>query len=551
MLYISKRNLSLLLIFTLLSVATCKRKISNNDTSNPQRVSVLTQHNNNTRSGWNDQESLLTTSNVNVKQFGKLFDLPVDDQVYSQPLVVGNLYIDNGLHNVVYIATVNNSIYAYNGDTGKLYWEKNYTASGMYPPKNTDMTGACGGYYHDFSGHIGIVGTPVIDKNTKTIYFVARSTDGNTFVQYLHAVNIVNGNENSGSPVKITANYKGNGAGSVNNLISFDAQRQNQRQGLTLSNGTIYITFSSHCDWGPYHGWVLGYDASTLKQQINYNDTPNGYAGGMWESGNGMAADAQGNLYVVAGNGTVGDSGNPTNLTNRAESAMKLTPSGSSLHVTSYFTPYSYQQLNHHDLDYGGMGAFLIPNSNYYVTGGKDGNLYLLNKDNMGGYQSASNNIQETIPLDSTANLHCQPAFYRGSSKSFVYVWSENDKLRAIPYNRNSSLLEKSNEIISDITGPGGQNGAVLSVSSNGSQDGTGILWASYAANGDAEHSVTPGILRAFDASDVTKELWDNKQNASRDGAGNYAKFSAPTIANGHVYLPTFSNKVVVYGLLK
>ncbi|TMQ03963.1 MAG: hypothetical protein E6J90_52565 [Deltaproteobacteria bacterium] len=369
-------------------------------------------------------------------------------------------------------------------------------------------------------------------------------------MQDLHAVDIVSGREVGGSPVRITASSTGNGDGSVNNVIGFDPQKQNQRQGLTLANGIVYVTFSSHCDWGPYHGWILGYDAATLQRRIVYNDTPNGYAGGLWESGMGMAADAQGNLYVVTGNGTVGDSGDATKLTNRGESALKLIPSGSTLQVASYFTPADYQALNDTDIDYGTMGALLIPNSSYFLTGGKDGNLYLVNKDNMGGWTSSANQVQQVVPLGSSANMHCQAAYYKGSTKEFIYVWSENDVLRAIPFDRGSNLLDRTGEIAyTGVGGPTGQSGAVLSVSSNGSTDGTGILWASYAKSGDAESFVSPGILRAFDANDVTRELWNNQQNAARDGAGMYAKFAPPTIANGHVYLPTFSNKVVVYGL--
>jgi hypothetical protein len=269
----------------------------------------------------------------------------------------------------------------------------------------------------------------------------------------------------------------------------------------------------------------------------------------MWESGTGMAADGAGNLYVVTGNGTVGDAGDPTNATNRGSSALKLTPTGSTLRVASYFTPYNYQYLNDYDLDYGGMGALLIPNSTLYLTGGKDGNLYLLNKDDMGGYLSSSNQVQQVVTLSNNANMHCQATYYKGSSREFVYVWSENDPLRAIPLVRATNLLSPQSQILSSAAGPTGQSGAVLSVSSNGSQDGTGILWASYASSGDAEHAVSPGILRAFDANDITRELWNNQQNSARDGAGNYAKFASPTIANGHVYLPTFSNRVVVYGL--
>jgi hypothetical protein len=268
----------------------------------------------------------------------------------------------------------------------------------------------------------------------------------------------------------------------------------------------------------------------------------------MWESGTGMAADATGNLYVVTGNGTVGDAGDPTSSINRGSSALKLTPTGLTLRVASYFTPFNYQFLNDNDLDYGGMGALLIPNSSLFLTGGKDGNLYLLNKDDMGGYLPSSNQVQQVVPTSGNANMHCQAAYYKGSSKEFVYVWSENDPLRAIPFDRASNLLSAQSQVFSTAAGPTGQSGAILSVSSNGSQDGTGILWASYAYSGDAEHAVSPGILRAFDANDVTKQLWNNQLNP-HDASGYYAKFAAPTIANGHVYLPTFSNRVVVYGL--
>src|SRR5260370_3456405 len=252
----AKRTLPLPLVLLLL--ATCKDTLTNTSPPNPQSVAVLTQHNDNTRSGWNDHETALTTSNVNVRQFGTVFTLLVDDQVYAQPLVVGHVSVGGGDHNVVYIATVNNTLYAYDGDDGKLYWQRSFTAPGMRPPRNTDIAGApCGGSYQDFSGNIGIVGTPVIDAARETMYFVARSTTCTTFLQHLHAVNIVDGNEIAGSPTEITATYSGNGDGSVKGVMPLEAHRQNRRQGLTLLNGIVYVTFSSHCDWVPYHGWIL------------------------------------------------------------------------------------------------------------------------------------------------------------------------------------------------------------------------------------------------------------------------------------------------------
>lgn len=536
----------------LLLLVQCKKKQTAqiNYVSNTQHISVLTQHNNNYRTGWNSLETKLTTSNVNASQFGKLFTLKVDDQVYAQPLVAGNLHMDNQVHNVVYVATVNNSIYAFDGDNGNLFWQKNYTAGGMRAPRNTDMTGACGGGYQDFSGNIGIVGTPVIDSAAQIIYFVARSTDGSSFVQYLHAVNIISGNEIAGSPVKITATYTGTGDGSVNNTLSFDAQRQNQRQALILLNGIVFITWSSHCDWGPYHGWIMGYNAKTLQQQIVYNDTPDGSDGGIWESGGGLAADDAGNLYAAVGNGTVGVNNDPTNLRNRGESAIKLSVSGNTLTVSSFFTPFNYADLDNNDLDFGSIGSLLIPGSNYFFSGSKDGNLFLLNKDNMGGYHTTANQVQQTISLNNVnANEHCQACYYKGAVNEFVYVWSENDNLKAFPFNRSTNMFDVNRTVVSPISGPSGQSGAVLSVSSNGNVAGTGILWASFANVGDAEHTVSPGILRALDASDVTKELWNSDMNIQSDYVGSYAKFSSPTIANGHVYLASFSNTVDVYGL--
>jgi hypothetical protein len=525
--------------------------------TNNEHISVLTQHNDNTRAGLNNRETVLTTSNVNTAQFGKLFSLAVDDQVYAQPLVVGNLSIASGTHNIVFIATVNNTVYAYDGAKGNLYWKKNFTPSGSRPPNAGDVSSSWCTPYTDISHNMGIIGTPVIDSVKKTMYFVARSTNGSTFVQYLHAINITTGAEIAGSPVKISASQAGTGDGSVGGKVNFDPLRNNQRQPLSLVNGVVYISFASHCDWNPYHGWILGYNESTLKQQIVYNDTPNGESGGLWESGMGMAADAAGNLYVVSGNGTVGDdpftgtdngtspgatNPNPSDPINRGESAIKLTPSGSTLAVSSFFTPSNYIDLDNNDLDYGVMGAMLIPNSTHYLTGCKDGNLYLLNTANMGGFSATGNTVDQIIPLN--AGLHCQPAYYQGPNQEFVYVWSENDQLREFPL---SGGLLATNPIVSSEAGPNGC-GADLSVSSNGTVNGTGILWAWYALSGDAGYQVSPGVLRAFDANDVTKELWNSTQ-ASGDSPGSFSKFCSPTIANGYVYLPTFSNHVVVYGL--
>lgn len=518
-----------------------------------QNTSVLTQHGDNRRTGWNPSERILTTSNVKASTFGKSYAMPVDAQIFAQPLVAGNVSVGGAKHNLVLVATVNNTVYAFDADKAGTFWSRNYTVPGMRTPNNKDMYGACGGNYFDFNGNIGIVGTPVIDSLTSTMYFVARSTNTpagsagtGSFYQYLHAIDISSGNERPNSPVLISASSNGSGDGNVNGVISFDPQRQNQRAGLLLLNGMVYISWASHCDWGPYHGWILGYDENSLQQKIVFNDTPDGGDGGIWMSGAGISADENGNLFVSVGNGTVGTTGsNPRNF---GESALKLTPSGSTLAVTSFFTPSNFQDLDNADLDLGSTQMMLIPNSSTAVTGCKDGNIYILNKDNLGGYNPAGNNVLEAINIGSGKTLRTAFSYFRGSSKEWLYSWSENAALKAFPFIRSNGTFDQTNVVISSAQGPVGGNGALLSVSSNGSRDGTGILWATHAASGDALHSVVPGILHAFDANDVTKELWNSNMNP-KDNIGNYAKFVCPTIANGKVYMATFSNQLLVYGV--
>lgn len=531
--------------------------------NNTQHVSVVTQHNDISRDGLNAHETLLTTSNVNAGQFGKLFSVNVDDEVYAQPLMIGNLTISGSKHNVLYVATVNNTVYAVDGDAGTVYWSNNYTASGQRTPIAGDMNSGWCTPYQDMTKKIGIVGTPVIDTISSTLYFVARSTNGTVFHQHLHAVDITTGSERSGSPVEIGASVPGTGDGASAGMVSFDPRRNNQRMGLLLVNGTVYISFASHCDFNPYHGWIIGYDASTLQQKAVYCNTPKGEGGGIWQSGMGIVADNSGNLYVVSGNGTVGlpttytgygngtaettPSPDPTDLSGRAMSAVKLSPFGNSLQVASYFTPYNYVYLNGNDEDYGVIGSFMIPNSSYYFTAAKDGNIYLLDANNMGGFSSSTNNVHQLVPISPYASFHCQPAYYIGSNSEYAYVWSEYDQLRALPFTRSTGRFGTSISN-STVPGPPGSIGAMISVSSNGATAGTGIVWAAYASSGDAGHQSSQGILRAFDATNINRELW-NSTMTSGDAFGDFAKFSAPTIANGHVYLATFSGQVVAYGL--
>ena len=302
--------------------------------------SVLTQHNDNNRSGWYDNEAILNKTNVHSGSFGKIFTHAVDGQIYAQPLIRLHLAVPGkGTRNVVFVATVNNSIYAFDADSANIttpYWQINLTPANSRVISKNDETGACGGFYNDFSGNMGIVGSPVIDSTTNIMYVVARSVDltngGKIFKQFLHAINIKTG-EDAKTPVLMQASVKGDGDGSVNGQVSFNALHNNQRGGLLLSNGIVYIAWSSHCDWGPYHGWLIGYDKTTLQKKYVYCSTPDGYNGGIWMSGGGPSADEAGNIYLAVGNGSVGKNGDASNLRNRSESALKLTPSGDTFRI--------------------------------------------------------------------------------------------------------------------------------------------------------------------------------------------------------------------------
>jgi hypothetical protein len=522
-------------------------------------VAVLTQHNNLARTGANLEETVLNTTTVNLNRFGLVFTRTVDDQVYAQPLVMTNVDIPgNGPHNVVYVATVNDSVYAFDADdpaASTPYWQVSFTNANAVPPCNTDMTGACGGNYIDFSGNMGIVSTPVIDPGSETIYVLVRTKEfGAAFVQRLHALDIRTGAEMTNSPVTITATCAGNGDGSSANVLAFDPQKQNQRSALSLIDGVLYFAWASHCDWGPYHGWVAGYDATTLQQVVLYNDTPNGTNGGIWMSGQGIAADTNGNLFLSVGNGTVGYNGNPRDVINRGESFLKLTRAGTNLTVASWFTPNNYSSLDGTDSDLGSAGILLIPNTTLALSGGKQGVLYLVNRDNMGGlsFTTSDTNVIQSFQVASGAHqILGSPVWWDGPDGSYGYIWvSASDFLRQYKFDPASGKFLLPNYAQSTTAAPGGTPGGILSISANGTNAGSGIVWASHQLGGSANQAVRPGILRAFNAQNVTNELWNSELVSARDSVGNFAKFCPPTVANGKVYLATFSGRLDVYGLL-
>lgn len=502
------------------------------------QASVTTHHNDVSRTGQNLNETILNTSNVNVNQFGKLFACLVDGYIYAQPLYMAQVTVSSVLHNVVYVATENNSVYAFDADNGAQLWHVNFGT----PVPSTDIAST----YKDLTPVIGITGTPVIDPVSSTIYLVGKTKDTstNTYHQSLHALDITSGAERPGSPAEIAASVPGTGSGSTGGSLAFQPLYQLNRPGLLLLNGVVYIAFGSHGDIGPYHGWVLAYDASTLAQIAAFNTTPNGSEGAIWQGGQGLVADAD-NIYFMTGNGSFDVN---TGGTDYGDSVIKLSTS-TGLSVSDYFTPDNQNSLNQSDADLGSGGPILLPGTTSIVGGGKDGILRLINTAGMGEFNLGLNaDLQE---FQATSGIIMIGPVYWDSPNHgpVVYLWGPGDHLKAFQFTNGSFQTTAISQ--STMTSPAGNsNAAPLSVSANGSTSGTGILWAALSFSGDSNQQTVSGILRAFDASNLLTELWDSKQNVARDDVGSYAKFVPPTVANGKVYLATFSNQLLVYGLL-
>lgn len=509
------------------------------------QVSVIMQHNDRLRSGANVAETTLTLANVSTKTFGKLFVQAVDGYVYAQPLYLPQVNIPGlGSHNVVYVATEHDSVYAFDADSksganSAPLWKASFIdpAKGITPVSSTDA--GCG----DMVPEIGITGTPAIDPVAKTIYFVTKTKENGVFFQRLHALDATTGAERPNSPVVIQATVAGTGDGSQNGQVGFDALTEGQRPGLLLMNGVIYIGWASHCDNGPYHGWLLGYAKNTLKQLSVFNSTPNGGLGGFWASGAGLAGDSVANaLYPVTGNGTFDAN---TSGMDYGESILRLTPSKGSFTVNDYFTPFNQQSLNNGDTDLGSGGVLLLPNGptgvahqQLLVECGKQGSIYLVDRNQMGHYNSKSNSqIVQYIPF-AVGGMWASPGWWNGR----VYFGGSSDNLKVFKFDSSSRQLatSPSSKTSTFFQFPG----ATPSISSDGNNNA--IVWAvqtdAYASNG-------PAILHAYNALDLSQELYNSRQNASRDELGGAVKFAVPTIANGKVYVGT-EKQLAVFGLL-
>jgi len=497
------------------------------------QVNVLTYQYDNTRVGQNLNEVLLTKSNVNANQFGKLFSYAVDGQIYGQPLYLGGVNVaGKGFHNVVFVATEHDSVYAFDADSppanAASLWEVHFTnGNTVTTVPASDVN--CG----QIDPEIGITSTPVIDPASGTIYVVAMTKIigvTTSYAQQLHALDVTSGAERPGSPVTIQASFPGTGEG--RSTVVFQPKNYKQRPGLLLLNGVVYTAWSSHCDIGTYHGWLIGYDAKTLQQVAVYNNTPNGNEGSFWAGGAAPAADSSGNIFLVAGNGTFDAESGGTDL---GESFIKLS-SANGIQVEDYFAPFNFSQLNEQDLDVGSAGvAFLgdeagsTSHPHLMAGSGKEGRIYLLDRDNLGHWQAGSDSQIVGSVAGAIGGLFGNPAYFNKT----VYFCGSGDRLKAFAVS-NATLSQTP---ASQSQASFGYPGCVPSISASGASNG--IVWI-------LESSAT---LHAYDALNLTNELYNSKQNASRDALGSYVKFSVPMIANGKVYAGT-ANALVVYGLL-
>lgn len=530
-------------------------------------VNVLTYHNDNARDGENLNETLLTPANVNTNTFGKLFSNPVDGYVYAQPLYVSHLSIPGqGIHNVVFIATEHNSVYAFDADansgpTNGLLWQINLgpaavTTTATFTNKNFG-TRYNGNAYTDIVPEVGITGTPVIDLASGTLYvdsFTGEISGGVTnYFHRLHALNITNGTEQPYSPVLINASFPGIGVGSSSGKSVFNPQQQNQRAALTLANGIVYVAYAGYADTDPYHGWVIGFNKTNLTQLTNYvfNTTPNATTAayganageaGIWMGGGGLSVDSSNNLFFEVGNGTFTATNN-SGGTEYGDSFMKLSTAGS-LTVTDYFTPYNQANLALNDTDVGSGGLLLLPDQpgsfpHLLLGAGKQGVIYLINRDQMttnNNHYDATGTVDFVVQTISgkIKGSFDTPAYFNSS----VYYAANGDKMKS--FSLSNGLLSSS--AVFSSTNTFNFPGATPSISANGASNG--VIWALQMPTSLTSFSVLVAYV-----TNLSTELYNSSQApGNRDLLGGCVKFALPTVVNGKVYVGS-QNSFSVFGL--
>ena len=502
-------------------------------------IDVVTYHNDIARTGQNLNETILTTSNVTSATFGKLGLYPVDGLVDAQPLYLSAVAVPGkGTHNLLVAATEHDSVYVFDADTGTVIWKTSTLKAG----ETTSDIRSCG----QVSPEIGITSTPVIDRTAGTngtVYVVAMSKDGSgTYHQQLHALDLALGTELLGGPTEIQAKYPGTGDNSDGTNVNFDPGQYKERAGLLLMNGIIYTGWASHCDIRPYTGWIIAYDASTLTQSSVLNVTPNGNEGAIWMAGAGLAADHSGNIYFLDANGdfdtTLNTNGFPSNG-DFGNAFMKLSTSGG-LAVADYFEMDNQQSENDSDTDLGSGGTVVLPDLSdeaghtlhLAVGAGKDSNLYLVNRDSMGRFNSSSNSaIYQELAGKLPGGVFAMPAYFN----STVYYGSVGSPIFAFTLTNAKLSTSATAQTANSFASPG----ATPSISANGSSNG--IVWA-------VENSGT-AVLHAYNAATLNELYNSNQAAGGRDHFGSGNKFMTPTIVNGKVFVGT-PNGVAVFGLL-
>jgi hypothetical protein len=509
------------------------------------QVNVTTYHYDNARTGQNLQEAVLTPSNVNVGEFGKLFTVPVDGYVYAQPLYLSGISIAGGTHKVLYVATEHDSVYAIDADDGTVLWHQSF----INPAAGITSVSTAAVVCTDVLPEIGITSTPVIDPATGTIYVLAKTTEQGTQIQRLHALDVSTGTEKFGGPVQISATVNGKGEGG--GTISFNPPTQLQRTGLLLDHGHIIMGWGSHCDNAPFHGWVMSYAAGSLAQEAVFNTSPNGSEGGIWQSGDGIAADANGNLFFATGNGTYDGNANG----DYGDTILRvLPPNAGTFNVDDWFTPHNQSTLNTGDGDLGSGGVLLLPDlssgathPHLLVQQGKGGIIYLIDRDNMGQYcdgcKQDSQIVQEIVGASN--GVWGAPAYWNGSVYWAAARELGTDTVKAYSFNAaGNGLLSTAATSRSFKTFRFSTAAPV--VSSNGNSDG--ILWL--LDNSSFRSGSCCQTLYAYDATDLSKLLYhSNLAPNGRDTLGAAVKFTAPTVANGKVYVGS-QGSVSAFGII-
>lgn len=502
-------------------------------------VDVTTHHYDVGRTGLNSSETTLTTANVTSAKFGLLRTLSIDGKVDAEPLYLSNLTVSGQQQNVLFVVSEHDSVYAFNADTGAQLWKTSILGAN----ESTSGDHGCG----QISPEIGITSTPVIDRSAGahgTIFVVGMSLDkSGNYHQRLHALDVTTGTELSGSPSEIAATYPGTGANSSNGRVVFDPGQYAERSGMLLLNGTIYMGWTSHCDGGPYTGWLMGYSESTLAQTSVLNLTPNGSEGSIWMAGAGLAADSGGNIYFLDANGTfdttLNGSGFPTNG-DYGNGFMKISTANNSLAVADYFEMHNTVSESNNDEDLGSGGVVVLPDvkdssqtvHHLAVGAGKDSTIYVVNRDSMGKFNPSSDGIYQEVGNNAIGGVWSMPAYFNNT----VYYAAVNDTLKAFPITNAKLATAATAHSTNSFPYPG----STPSISANGTSNG--IVWV--------VENASPAVLHAYDATSLSELYNSNQATGGRDHFGNGNKFITPMIVNGKVYVGTPSG-VAVFGLLQ